>query len=237
MDRVVTRQDSAAKVTKDSLDSQRGFGLFVSCLTSQQHASVFSVTNLLRQFYVLPHWDRSCRSNVLPHLVTLYWYRADQSQRWPYNAKLLAGSPLECQFLSHWYDSTRKKSRRTRDSNPGSFALEADALTTKPTRRSGKRNLELSTSDSKAGAAPISSGTSLPQAVSNIFHLPCCQSHRCAYKQKKGGLLPILHVLPTSAPPLRLTGEGHTDRRPGKEQLTNEGIPGTLLHVHPSHLK
>ena len=49
----------------------------------------------------------------------------------------------------------------------------------------GKRNLELSTSDSKAGAAPISSGTSLPQAVSNIFHLPCCQSHRYADKKKK----------------------------------------------------
>ena len=30
--------------------------------------------------------------------------------------------------MSHWYDSTPKKSRRTRDSNPGSSALEADAL-------------------------------------------------------------------------------------------------------------
>ena len=30
----------------------------------------------------------------------------------------------------------RKKSRRKRDSNPGSSALEADALTTWPTRRS-----------------------------------------------------------------------------------------------------
>ena len=38
------------------------------------------------------------------------------------------GKPLECQFLSHWYDSTPKKSRRKRDSNPGSSALEADAL-------------------------------------------------------------------------------------------------------------
>ena len=31
-------------------------------------------------------------------------------------------------FLSHWYDSTLKKSRRKRDSNPGPSALEADAL-------------------------------------------------------------------------------------------------------------
>ena len=30
--------------------------------------------------------------------------------------------------MSHWYDSTAKKSRRKRDSNPGSSALEADAL-------------------------------------------------------------------------------------------------------------
>ena len=31
-------------------------------------------------------------------------------------------------MFGHWYDSTPKKSRRKRDSNPGSFALEADAL-------------------------------------------------------------------------------------------------------------
>ena len=43
---------------------------------------------------------------------------------------------MECQFLSHWYDSTPEKSRRNGDSNPGSSALEADALTTRPTRRS-----------------------------------------------------------------------------------------------------
>ena len=29
-----------------------------------------SGTDLLRQFYVLPHWDRNCRSNFLPHPVT-----------------------------------------------------------------------------------------------------------------------------------------------------------------------
>ena len=39
-----------------------------------------SGTGLLRQLYVLPHWDRSCRPNFLPHPVTVYWHRADQSQ-------------------------------------------------------------------------------------------------------------------------------------------------------------
>ena len=50
-----------------------------------------SGTDLLRQFYVLPHWDRSCRSNFPSHPVTVYWHRADQSQSWPYNARRLAG--------------------------------------------------------------------------------------------------------------------------------------------------
>ena len=31
-----------------------------------------SGTDLLRQLYVLPHGDKSCRSNVLPHPVTVY---------------------------------------------------------------------------------------------------------------------------------------------------------------------
>ena len=60
------------------------------------------------QFYLLPHWDRSCRSNYLPHPVTVYWHWADQYQRCPYNARSLAGKPLECQFLSHRYDLTQK---------------------------------------------------------------------------------------------------------------------------------
>ena len=69
-------------------------------------------TGLLRQFDVLPHWDRSCRPNFPPHPVTVYWHRADQSQHWPCNTRRLAGQPLECQFfVSHWYDSTPKKSR------------------------------------------------------------------------------------------------------------------------------
>ena len=43
------------------------------------------------------------------------------------------------EVLSHWYDSTPEKSRCKRDSNPGSSALKADALTTRPTRWSGTR--------------------------------------------------------------------------------------------------
>ena len=50
-----------------------------------------SGTDLIRQFYVQPHWDRSCRPNFPSHPVTVYWHRADQSQRWPYHARRLAG--------------------------------------------------------------------------------------------------------------------------------------------------
>ena len=94
--------------------------------------------DLLRQFYVLPHWDRSCKPNFPSHPVTVYWHRANQSQHWPYNTRRLAGWPLQCQFWSHWYDSTLKKSWHKRDSNLESSTLEADALTTRPTRRSPK---------------------------------------------------------------------------------------------------
>ena len=84
-------------------------GLFVGCLLNVPATCVcISWTDLHRQFYVLPHWDSCCRSNFLPHPATVYWHRTDQPQRWPYNARRLAGQPLECQFWSHWYDSTRK---------------------------------------------------------------------------------------------------------------------------------
>ena len=49
-----------------------------------------SGTDLLRQVFVLPHWDRNCRSNFPSHPVTVYWHRANQSQHWPYNARRLA---------------------------------------------------------------------------------------------------------------------------------------------------
>ena len=65
-------------------------------------------TDLLRQLYMVPHWERSCRSNWLSHPVPVYWHRADQSERWHYNARRLAGKPVECHCLSHCYGSTRK---------------------------------------------------------------------------------------------------------------------------------
>ena len=82
-------------------------GVFLLVIERPSNRLVY-LRNGSAQFYVLPHWDRSCRSNFLPHPVTVYWHWADQSQCWSYNTRHLAGWPLECQFLSHWYDSTRK---------------------------------------------------------------------------------------------------------------------------------
>ena len=66
--------------------------LFVGCLLNvPATCECISGTDLLRQFYVLPHWDRSCRSHFPSHPVTVYWHPADQSQRWPYKARRLAG--------------------------------------------------------------------------------------------------------------------------------------------------
>ena len=57
-------------------------------LTSQQHAIVSQRRICTNK---VTYWDRSCRSNFLPHPVTVYWHRVDQFQRWPYNARRLAG--------------------------------------------------------------------------------------------------------------------------------------------------
>ena len=61
-------------------------GWLLGSLTSQQHASVSQGRICSDNFIVLPHWDRSCRSNFPSHPVTVYWHRADQSQHWPYNS-------------------------------------------------------------------------------------------------------------------------------------------------------
>ena len=64
--------------------------LFVYCLMSQQHASVSQGRICLEILYLLPYWDKSCRSNFLPHSVAVYWHQVNQSQCWPYNTRCLA---------------------------------------------------------------------------------------------------------------------------------------------------
>ena len=65
--------------------------LLVRCLTYQQHAGVFQGRVCSDNFNMLPHWDRSCKSNFLSHPVTVYWRRANHSQRRPLDTWRLAG--------------------------------------------------------------------------------------------------------------------------------------------------
>ena len=53
--------------------------LDIGCLTSHNTKSVFWKQICLDNFLMLPHCDRSCRLNLLSHLVTVFWYRAKQS--------------------------------------------------------------------------------------------------------------------------------------------------------------
>ena len=109
---------------------------FVGCLTSQQHACVsqgpicsdnltccHTVIEVADQTFHLTQSQCTDPGPTSP--------RAD-----PITPGAWQGSHWSANFLSHWYDSTPKKSRRKRDSNPGPSTLEADALTTRPTRRS-----------------------------------------------------------------------------------------------------
>ena len=105
--------------------------LFAGQYPSLSHVPVSHTRIPLRQVRVLPHWDTSCRSSVLPHPVTLCWHQSNQFQRWPYDARRLAGRPLEDQFSSDWYDWTWGKDPRANTGiEPRSAVLEADALTT-----------------------------------------------------------------------------------------------------------
>ena len=109
--------------------------LLVGCLASQQQASV-------SQGRICSDNFTCCHTEIEVADQTFYLTQSQYTDTGPTSPSAdpitpgaWQGSPLECQFLSHWYDSTPKKSRRRRDSNLGSSTLEADALTTRPTRR------------------------------------------------------------------------------------------------------
>ena len=108
--------------------------LLVGCLTSQQHASV-SQGRICSDNFTCCHTQIEVAEQTF-HLTQSRY--TDTGPTSPSTDPITSGSWQGSQFLSHWYDSTPEKSRRKRDSNPGSSTLEADALTTKPTRLSVK---------------------------------------------------------------------------------------------------
>ena len=75
-----------------------------------------SGSDQLRQFYVLPHWDISCRSNFPSHPATVYWHQANQSQHWPRRqtpGRVATGVPMFKSLV--WLDP--EKSRHKQESN------------------------------------------------------------------------------------------------------------------------
>ena len=95
--------------------------LFVGCLTSQQHASV-------SQGRICSDNLTCCHTEIEVADQTFYLTQSQYTDTGPTSPSADPITPGACQFLSQWYDSTPKKSRRKRDLNPGSSTLEADAL-------------------------------------------------------------------------------------------------------------
>ena len=111
--------------------------LFAGCLTSQQHASV-SQGRICSDNFTCCHTEIEVADQTFYLTQSQYTDTGPTSPSTdPITPGAWQGSHWRAQFLSHWYDSIPKKSRRKRDSYPGPSALEADALTTRPTRWCG----------------------------------------------------------------------------------------------------
>ena len=108
----------------------------VGCLTSQQQASV-------SQGRICSDNFTCCHTEIEVADQTFYLTQSQYTDTGPTSPSADPMTPGACQG-SHWSANfsvtgmtrPRKKSRRKRDSNPGPSALEVDALTTRPTRRS-----------------------------------------------------------------------------------------------------
>ena len=88
--------------------------------------------------------------------------------------RVTTGVPIP---ISHRYDSIRKKSRRRRESNPGSAALEVDALTTGPTRRRTEENQGYRRKTWDAGGSfdnPCSGSAAHERLARNVPHISPC---------------------------------------------------------------
>ena len=108
----------------------------LACLRSQQHASV-SQGRICTDNFTCCHTEIEAADQTFYLTQSQYTDTGPTSSRAdPITPGAWQGRHWSANFLSHWYDSTPKKSRGKRDSNPGSSALEADALTTRPVRRS-----------------------------------------------------------------------------------------------------
>ena len=111
--------------------------LFVCCLTSQQQAGV-------SQGRICSDNLTCCHTEIEVADQTIYLTLSQYTDTGPTSPSTDPKTPGAWQD-SHWSANFKslvwldpKKSRRKRDSNPGSSAPEVDALTTRPGRRSTK---------------------------------------------------------------------------------------------------
>ena len=126
---------SSQFITKVQTDhNQLTVCLLVGCLTSQQQASV-------SQGRICSDNFTCCHTEIELADPTFYLTQSQYIDTGPSSPSADPITPGAWQG-SHWSANfevtgmTRPgKSRRQRDSNPGSSALEADALTTRPVRR------------------------------------------------------------------------------------------------------
>ena len=106
----------------------QGLLLFVGYLTSQQQASV-SQGRICSDNFTCCHTEIEVADQTFYLTQSRYTDTGPTSPSAdPIMPSAWQGSHWSANFLSHWYDSTPKKSRRKRDSNPGPSALEADVL-------------------------------------------------------------------------------------------------------------
>ena len=105
-------------------------GCLLACLTSQQHASVSQgrIRSILRAATLRYKLQTTLSTSPRHSLLT-------QGRPVPALTLLRHAPGRVATGVPVFMTRPREKSRRKRDSNPGSSALEADALTTGPRRR------------------------------------------------------------------------------------------------------
>ena len=110
--------------------------LFVCCLTSQQHASVSEGRICTDKF-------TCCHTEIEVADPTFYLTQSQYTDTRPTSPPIMPGAwqgnNWSANFEVTGMTRPTEKSRRKRDSNTGSSALEADALTTRPKRPSTEK--------------------------------------------------------------------------------------------------
>ena len=72
---IIIKQEAGISFPEFECTALKVFSSLVACPSNK----VSLRRDLLRQFGILSHWDRSCRSGLLIHPVIVHWHLADQS--------------------------------------------------------------------------------------------------------------------------------------------------------------